>query len=231
MCAHYQSIQEHERYRRQFGVEPPPEPGNPDRFDKYDVWPGYSASFIRRHPHAHADTGDDAVPLREAVSGLFGLIPPWSSDATIGRRTYNARSETVAEKPSFRDAWKNAQHCIIPVDAFFEPDWRSGRAVATRIAAADGLPLGIAGLWALWQSPKGPVYSFTMLTINTDGHDLMRQFHKPTDEKRMVVIVPPERYDHWLQATPAQSMDFLRPYPAQRLRSSVDAPAQQAFLF
>ncbi len=223
MCAHYQSIQEHERYRRQFGVEPPPELANPG---KCDVWPGYSASFIRHHPHA--DTGDDAVPLREALPGLFGLIPHWSRDATIARRTYNARSETVAEKPSFRDAWKNAQHCIIPVDAFFEPDWRSGKAIATRIAAADGQPLGIAGLWAMWRSPQGPVYSFTMLTINADGHDLMRQFHKPADEKRMVVIVPPEHYDPWLRATPAHSMDFMRPYPAQRLHASVDETVQQS---
>ena len=48
------------------------------------------------------------------------MIPHWATDANIGRQTYNARSETVSEKPSFRDAWKNAQHCIIPVDAFFE---------------------------------------------------------------------------------------------------------------
>ena len=62
------------------------------------MWPGYSASFIRRHCHI-----------------------------------FNAKSETVAENPSFREAWKRALHCIIPADAFLEPDWRSGKAIATRI--------------------------------------------------------------------------------------------------
>ena len=130
------------------------------------------------------------------MPGLFGLIPHWSIDATIGRRTFSARSETVASKPSFREAWKNAQHCIVPAEAIFEPDWRSGKAIPTRISKADGEPMGIAGLWSSWKSPKGIVHSFTMLTINADGHDLMTQFHKPVDEKRMVVILPPDSYDH-----------------------------------
>jgi putative SOS response-associated peptidase YedK len=201
---------------RHFGVMPPAEPG------KVDVWPGYAASFIRRP--READVGDDAVPQREALSGVFGLIPHWAKDTKIGRQTYNARSETVAVKPSFRDAWKNAQHCIIPADAFFEPDWRSGKAVATRISMADGEPMGIAGLWSTWKSPQGLLYSFTMLTINADSHDLMCQFHKPEDEKRMVVILPPDSYDHWLRATPQQSMEFMRPYPADRMRAGVELP-------
>src|SRR5450830_94804 len=118
MCSHYQALKERDRYIRHFGVEPPHEPG------KLDLWPGYLGSFIRRHPNA--DVGDDAVPEREALPGLFGLVPHWSPDPTITRHTYNARSETVAAKPSFRDAWKRAQHCIIPGDAFYEPDWRTG---------------------------------------------------------------------------------------------------------
>jgi putative SOS response-associated peptidase YedK len=200
MCSHYQAIKERERYVRHFGMQPPAEGG------KHDVWPCYQATFIRRPKEA--DVGDEAVPEREAVPGLFGLIPHWSTDANIGRRTYNARSETVATKPSFRDAWKNAQHCIIPVEAIFEPDWRSGKAIPTRISSANGEPMGIAGLWSTWKSPKGVVHSFTMLTINADSHDLMRQFHKPVDEKRMVVILPPDSYDPWLKATPQQSAYF-----------------------
>ena len=202
MCSHYQAIKERERYLRHFGVEPPADIG------KHDVWPGYAATFIRRPKEA--DVGDDAVPDREALPGLFGLIPHWSIDATIGRRTFNARSETVASKPSFREAWKNAQHCIIPVDAFFEPDWRSSKAVPTRISSADGDPLGIAGLWSSWKSPKGTTHSFTMLTINADGHELMCQFHKPVDEKRMGVILPPDSYDHWLKAYHQRDFDIVR---------------------
>lgn len=222
MCSHYQAIRERERYARHFGVEPPVDAG------KHDVWPCYPATFIRR-PRA-ADVGDEAVPEREALPGLFGLLPHWATDTNIGRRTYNARSETVATKPSFRDAWKNAQHCIIPVDAFFEPDWRSGKAIPTRISGADGEPLGIAGLWSSWKSPKGLVHSFTMLTINAQSHDLMCQFHKPVDEKRMVVILPPDSYDPWLKASPQQSMVFMRQYPAERLMAGAEAPAQRSLL-
>ena len=222
MCSHYQAVKERERYIRHFGVEPPADPG------KLDVWPGYAASFIRRPKEA--DVGDEAVPEREALSGVFGLIPHWATDTKIGRQTFNARSETMAVKPSFRDAWKYAQHCIIPVEAIFEPDWRSGKAIATRVSSANGEPLGIAGLWSSWKSPKGWLHSFTMLTINADGHALMCQFHKPVDEKRMVVILPPDSYDHWLRAKPQDSLDFMRPYPSDRLMARTELPVQQTLL-
>ena len=121
MCSHYQGVKDQERFRRHFGVAAPAEPG------REDLWPGYVGSFIRRHPLA--EVGDEAVPPLETLTGLFGLVPHWSADTKIVRHTYNARSETVAVKPSFRDAWKHGQHCIIPAEAFYEPDWRSGRAV------------------------------------------------------------------------------------------------------
>ncbi len=72
--------------------------------------------------------------------------------------------------------------------------------------------MGIAGLWSAWKSPKGEtVFSYTMLTVNAEGHGLMRQFHKPVDEKRMVVILPLDRYRDWLCAAPEQSMAYLQP--------------------
>jgi putative SOS response-associated peptidase YedK len=82
MCSHYQAIKERERYAKHFGVEPPLDMG------KHDVWPCYPATFIRRPKEA--DVGDEAVPDREALPGLFGLIPHWATDANIGRQTYNA---------------------------------------------------------------------------------------------------------------------------------------------
>jgi len=221
MCSHYQGIKERERYLRHFGVAPPGDIG------KVDLWPGYLGSFIRRHPHA--DVGDQAVPPREALSGLFGLVPHWSLDTKISRHTFNARSETAAAKPSFREAWKRAQHCIIPADAFFEPDWRSGKAIPTRIERTDGAPMGMAGLWSWWKSPQGEVvHSYTMLTINAEDHALMRLFHKPTDEKRMVVILPDDRYDDWLDASTGNSHSFLRPYPAQALQATPASVAPAA---
>ncbi len=212
MCAHYQGLSRPESYTQSFGVEAPAD------LQRTDIWPGYEGAFIRRP--REANSGDEAVPEREALRGLFGLVPHWSRDLTLAKRTYNARSETVADKPSFRDAWRRGQHCVIPVEAFFEPDWRSGRAVATRISHADGQPLGLAGLWSAWTSPQGEVvHSFTMLTINADAHPLMKQFHKPGEEKRMVVVLPPSHYQDWLEAGPKDSMDFLRPFPAEALRT------------
>ncbi len=221
MCAHYESVHQKSRLKAHFGIDLPSE------LARHDVWPGYLSTFIRRHPHA--DVGDDAVPGREALIGSFGLIPHWATDTKIARHTYNARTETVAEKPSFRDAWRKAQHCIIPVEAFFEPDWRSGKGVPTRIGNASGEPLGVAGLWSGWKDPKGEtLFSFTMLTINADSHPLMNQFHKPTDEKRMIVILPPERYDDWLQSSAKDSEEFLRAWPAEWMVAQ--APQQAGLL-
>lgn len=223
MCSHYQALKEEERLRCAFIVEPPANMG------KADMWPGYVGTFIRAHPQA--SLGDESAPARQAVSGLFGLVPHWSPDTKITQYTYNARSETVASKPSFRDVWKNAQHCIIPAESFYEPDWRSGRPVPTRIARADGEPMGMAGLWSAWKSPKGDVvHSFTLLTINAAQHSLMRLFHKPVDEKRMVVILQEDRYDDWLNAGPAESKSLLRAYPAENLAASA-ALGPQAALF
>ena len=213
MCSHYQAVKERERFFRQFGVYPPQDSG------KYDVWPGYAGLMLRRP--AVSGAGDDAEPALESMTGMFGLLPHWARDTKLARHTYNARSETVHEKPSFRDAWRNAQHCIIAADAIFEPDWRTGRALPTRIERSDGEPMGIAGLWASWRSPAGEhIHSFTMLTIAAHDHALMRCFHKPEDEKRMVVILPETTYLDWLDATPAHSRDMLLPYPAERLVTS-----------
>ena len=159
------------------------------------------------------------MPSREALVGRFGLIPHWSKDDKISRHTYNARAETVMEKPSFRDTWRKAQHCIIPAQAIFEPDWRSGKAIATRIEASDGEPLGIAGIWSTWHNPSGEIInSFTMLTINADDHPFMGNFHRPEDEKRMVVILSPAYFDEWLSARADRSARFLIPYPSDQLR-------------
>ena len=220
MCSHYQLLKDRERYLRAFGVPPPPHPC------VEDLWPGSVGIFLRRP--READSGDEAVPARESLAGVFGLLPHWAKDEKLARHTYNARSETVHEKPSFRDAWKRAQHCIIPADAIFEPDWRSGKAVATRITRADGAPMGIAGLWSSWRAPSGEqIHSYTMLTINADAHALMRNFHRPSDEKRMVVILAEGSYDHWLQASAEQALAFLNPYPAERLAAVAATAAQR----
>jgi putative SOS response-associated peptidase YedK len=149
---------------------------------------------------------------------MFGLVPHWATDTKIARSTYNARTETIAEKPSFREAWKSGQYCIISAYAIYETDWRSGKAVATRIERADGEPMGIAGLWSSWKSPKGEtVYRSTMLAINAQDHALMRLFHKPADEKRRVVVLAPDSYQSGLEAPSERSMAFMPRMPAELL--------------
>jgi len=178
---------------------------------KLDLWPGYVGPFIRR--------STDPGRAYQILTGTFGLIPCWSKDSKIVRYTYNARSETVAEKPSFRNAWRRGQHCIIPAVAIYEPDWRTGKAIATRICRADGEIMGVAGLWEQWQNPDtGQVtHSYTMLTVNADEHEFMRNYHRPEDEKRMVVILSKESYWKWLDASCEISNEFMKRFSSSLL--------------
>lgn len=179
-----------------------------------DLWPGYQGAFVRA-----ADDNPDTD--FELLPGIFGLLPAWAKDQKLARHTYNARTETVAEKPSFRSAWRKAQHCIIPAAAIYEPDWRSGKAVPTRFTRTDGGMMCIAGLWEQWKDPSGQlIHSYSMLTINADEHPLFRHYHRPEDEKRMVVILPNGLIRDWLKAPAANSMEFMRPYPADRLTAT-----------
>ena len=106
----------------------------------------------------------------------------------------------------------------------------TGFPIPARISSATGEPMGIAGLWSSWKSPNGVVHSFTMLTISAHNHALMCLFHKPMDEKRMVVILHPENYDPWLNATPMQSMNFMRQYAADRLLAHTELPIQRPLI-
>lgn len=165
----------------------------------------------------------DGYPELEAVVGQFGLLPSWAKARSLGRNTYNARTETVATKPTYRMAWRKAKHCIIPAAAIYEPDWRTGKSVPTRISRTDGGIMSIAGLWERWKTPDGELHSYTMLTVNADDHALMQNFHKPSSEKRMVVILPNGLIQDWLRAPAERSMDFMRQYPADRLQAEARA--------
>ncbi len=186
---------------------------------KDEAFPGYLAPIIRL-----ADDGSGAL---ESVAACFGMVPHWA-DLKLSRHTYNARSETVAAKPSFRHAVARRQRCIVPAESIFEPSYESGKAVRWRIARNDDTPLAIAGLWE-WRPNGGPddqpLVSFTMLTINADVHPLMRRFHKPEDEKRMVALLRQDQYRPWLEAGAADMSAFLQPWPADQMKAE---PAPRA---
>lgn len=225
MCARYHSVLDAARLQQYFRSRIARDVADL----KPDVFPGYGAPFIRRPKEWESE--DHAIPERECLVGLFGLLPHWAKDEKLTKSTYNARSESVATKPAFRDAWHRAQHCIVPVEAIWEPDWRSGRCAWTRISRPDGAPMGLAGLWSAWRRSAGDVIrSFTLLTINADAHPFMRNYHRPKDEKRMVVALNEDRYDDWLNAPADASMDFLKPCAADDLVAAPEASGAQLLL-
>lgn len=157
-----------------------------------DVYPGGIAPLL-----LHAG----GAPVLSCVAATFGLLPVWAKDRKLVRSTYNARSETLANKPAFRAAWRQQQRCIVPARAIYEPNYESGKAEWWRIERADGLPLAIAGLWERkhWKADSVS-WSFTMLTVNADDDPVMRRFHKPNDEKRSVVFLDEDGCRAWLDA-------------------------------
>jgi len=214
MCSHYQGIKKREQMEKYFRAHGIPLPPN------WDMWPRRLGELVRRPPEW--DSGDEAVPEREVEIGRWGLISAMTRADGLAKAeklsTFNARSETAHKSYTFGNAWRNGQRCIVPAEAVYEPDWRSGKAVPTRFTRADGAPLGIAGLWDQYKDADGNwQLSYTMLTINADAHPLFKEFHRPNDEKRMVVILPDGAYDDWLTAPAADTRDFLQPYPADAL--------------
>ncbi len=141
---------------------------------------------------------------------VWGLIPSWAKDPSIGNRMINARAETLIEKPAFRTAFKR-RRCLIPASGFYE--WRQEPGQKTKtpqyIRMASGEPFAFAGLWENWNSPDGSqVLSCTIIT--TEPNTLLATIHN-----RMPVILPKSAYTQWLdpgEAKPETLMDLLKPY-------------------
>ena len=184
-----------------------------------------SSAWVRppAEAEATAEADADAPPpalTRELVAGQFGLVPRWvksASDAKLrSTKLVNARSEIVTTSNNFRDAWLAGQRCIVPMMAFLEDDWRSGKAVPTRIARVDGQPMGVAGLWERWAGADGEVIvSFTLLTVNANSHALMHRYQQPGSEKRMPAILNEGAYDAWLERPPREGPGVHARLPGQ----------------
>jgi putative SOS response-associated peptidase YedK len=165
---------------------------------------------------------------RELTFFKWGLIPAWAKDASMGARLINARSETVEEKPSFREAFKQ-RRCIIPADGFYEWRREGGKKQPYFFHLRDERPFGFAGLWERWEGDGGQVInSCTILT--TEANEVLRPVHD-----RMPVILHPDDYEVWLD-TDARKHDFakelLRPYTAGEMlgypvSASINSPRNQ----
>ena len=152
----------------------------------------------------------------ETIAPVFfrwGLIPSWAKDISFGTRAINARSETIAEKPTFGQAWQS-RRCVVLADGFYE--WKSvgGRKMPFQITASTAAPRSLmlmAGLWESWQDPSSadaaPVETCTVIT--TQANDRMRELHD-----RMPVLLDKSDLDIWLRddrATPKKRLELLKP--------------------
>jgi putative SOS response-associated peptidase YedK len=195
VCANYIPVTSGEELLAFFGVERdfarelPPE-----------LYPTELAPFIRL---VHGG--------RVAEPGRFGLLPPWRRELKFGRRTYNTRSETVHSLPSFKDSWRRGLRCVIPAKAVYEPRYNDDFTVERwRIEKADGTPFGIAGIYSQWMEGGQEKFSFSMVTVNCDGHPFYGQFHEPGAEKRMPVFLEPEDYDGWMACALKDAPKYFR---------------------
>ncbi len=225
MCAHYETVRRtREKFREIFDVTWPAQEPKPD------MWPNYEGLFIRRPPEI--ESGDEAVPAREAVVGRWGLVSALTKGAGLEKAlklsTFNARDDRVAASFTFSNAWRRGQHCIVPAEAIYEPDYRVGdgkKSRPARIWRSDGEPMGIAGLWDQWTDAAGVRrLSYTMLTVDACGHEVFKHYHKSA-EKRQVVVLPESLYDAWLDAKPDRSKDLLMQLPADRFSALTAPPA------
>ena len=142
----------------------------------------------------------------------WGLIPSWASDASIGNRLINARSETVATKPAFRAAFRQ-RRCLLPADGFYEWKGIGGKKQPYLICVGEGRPMAFAGLWEKWDCDGQTIESCTILT--TEANERIRPLHE-----RMPVILPKEDHGVWLDPTVKDSgvlQALLRPFPAEKM--------------
>jgi putative SOS response-associated peptidase YedK len=190
MCGRFTLTTTPEEVAEHFGLDQMPE--LPPRFN---IAPGQPiASIAKTSPSARP-----ALALR-----LWGLIPAWAKDRKLASRLINARVETVAERPSFRDAFRS-RRCLVPADGFYEWAARAGGArQPVHIALSGRRCFAIAGLWESWRDPQGGrIESCTLLT--TEAHPKLRALHD-----RMPVILDPADYAAWLDPRPADAAALMR---------------------
>jgi putative SOS response-associated peptidase YedK len=176
----------------------------PSLSPRYNVAPTQPVAAVRPSP---GNGGRELVLLR------WGLVPFWAKDPAIGSRMINARSETVAQKPAFRAAFRR-RRCLVPADGFYEWQRQDQGKQPFYIRLGNEKPFAFAGLWEHWEGPDETVIdSCTLLT--TEPNDLIRLLHN-----RMPVILAPSDYDLWLDPGVQEAellQPLLRPYPSENM--------------
>ena len=240
MTVRYEALPATAAYADVFKVPPPQEPGArhikprgtgfmlravPAPVPSHTPQPGPDGAAADAAQPAEAPAGPPGGQPRELIAAQWGLVPHWVKSASDGRlrapKLVNAYTDTVSTGTAFRDAWLNGQRCIVPMQSFYEDDWRSGKAVPTRIARVDGAPMGVAGVWARWEGPDGEVLlSYALITVSAQAHGLLNRYGPPGADRRMPVILGEGAHAAWLSTPVAKAKEFLRPYPAQSLTAN-----------
>lgn len=154
---------------------------------------------------------------RRAITAYsWGLIPHWADSPRIASRTFNARAETLAASPAFRDALRR-KRCLVPIDAFYEWRREAGARQPYAISRVDGLPLALAGLWSGWRDPATGHLRRTFTIVTSAPNEFMAPIHD-----RMPVVLAPEAWSTWLDPTAADPGELLA------LLEPTDEPELQA---
>ncbi|MBI3149049.1 MAG: SOS response-associated peptidase [Betaproteobacteria bacterium] len=154
---------------------------------------------------------------REAVLAHWGLIPFWAKERDLATRMINARAETLAEKPAFRQALKK-RRCLVPADGFYEWQGAPGNKQPWHIGMADDAPFAMAGLWERWRDPEGALLdSYTIIT--TAANEMVKRLHD-----RMPAILPPANFAAWLDPANDAAGSLLTPFPAEEMRAYPVSP-------
>jgi len=152
----------------------------------------------------------------------WGLVPFWARDVSIGNKLINARAETIAEKPSFREAFKR-RRCLIPADGFYEWQGSRGRKQPLFIALTDRKPFAFAGLWETWHSKHGSHARYKSCTIiTTRAGESFSVIHH-----RMPVILKPQVYHQWLDTTNQDLVELAEILQNQIITDLVSTPVPQ----
>lgn len=173
---------------------------------RYNIAPTQFVAAIR----------DDDQKNRELVMLRWGLVPFWAKDPAIGNRMINARAETVAEKPSYRAAFKH-RRCVVLADGFYEWHRQGDVKIPHFISLANGEPFALAALWENWKDKESDESLQTTTLITTAANDFMQPLHH-----RMPVILQSATADEWLSgsddflATAAERSPALRAWPVSR---------------
>lgn len=176
----------------------------PEISSRYNIAPMTEVPVVRMNAHHE----------RELVWLRWGLVPRRAKDPSIGSKMINARGETLAQRQSFRMAYRR-HRCLLPADGFYEwmavPGNAPARKQPVHISMKDGRPFGLAGLCERWLSPEGEVLD-TCAIITTAANALLRPMHE-----RMPMIVAPKDYARWLDPANAAVDDLVTPFPAERM--------------